>query len=150
MLRILEAQHVCNLFRVHIRGQQGVLCYFRYFDLDEFMRTLACLGFYQIAKIVWRKADFLGKVFHGGQSLLLCRAGVPILVQQLLEAGKDIVVQHLARDELPFIKAHAIIQQHFDIGDYQWFGKFVDGVLQFTGYLVHIVLDDDTLVGGQV
>ena len=42
MLRILEAQHVCNLFRVHIRGQQGVLCYFRYFDLDEFMRTLAC------------------------------------------------------------------------------------------------------------
>lgn len=88
MLRILEAQHVCNLFRVHIRGQQSVLCYFRYFDLDEFMRTLACLGFYQIAKIVWRKADFLGKVFYGGQSLLLCRAGVPILVQQLLEAGK--------------------------------------------------------------
>lgn len=80
----------------------------------------------------------------------VCRAGIPILVQQLLETDKDIVVQHFARDELTFIKAHAIIEQHFNVGDYQRFGKPVDGVLQFMGYLVHIVLHDDTFVRRQV
>ena len=103
MLRMLKAQHIRNLLRIQVRIKQGVLCYFRYLDLDQFIRSLAGLRLHQIAKIVGRKANFFGKIFHGGQSLRTCRAGIPILVQQLLETDKDIVVQHFASDKLAFM-----------------------------------------------
>ena len=146
MLRMLKAQHIRNLLRIQVRIKQGVLCYFRYLDLDQFIRSLAGFRLHQIAKIVGRKANFFGKIFHGGQPLRTCRAGIPILVQQLLETDKDIVVQHFASDKLAFIEAHAVVEQHLDIGDYQRFGKLVDGMLQFMGYLAQIILHDGAFI----
>ena len=97
MLRMLKAQHIRNLLRIQVRIKQGVLCYFRYLDLDQFIRSLAGFRLHQIAKIVGRKANFFGKIFHGGKPLQACRAGIPILVQQLLETDKDIVVFSTSR-----------------------------------------------------
>ena len=80
----------------------------------------------------------------------LRHSGIPVVVQQLLEAHEHIVVQFLACDELALVETHAVVEQNLDVGDDQRLGELVDRVLEFAGYLAHVVLYDQPLVDREV
>ena len=62
----------------------------------------------------------------------------------------SVVVQFLARDELAFVETHAVVEQDLDVRDDQRLGEFVDRMLEFAGYLAHVVLYDQPLVDREV
>ena len=61
-----------------------------------------------------------------------------------------IVVQFLARDELAFVETHAVVEQDLDVRDDQRLREFVGRMLEFAGYLAHVVLYDQPLVNREV
>ena len=88
MLRILKAQHICHLLRIHLRREDSFFHNLRYLQLNMFVRRLSGFRFHQIAEVVGRKANLIGKILHGRQSLKRSHAGIPILVQQLFQTGQ--------------------------------------------------------------
>ena len=143
---MLESQRFGNLFDCSRRVEHPLFGYGNHLQLDIFLRCLSGFRLYQIPEVVGRKANLVGELFHGRDSFPRRRIRIEVIVQQPLETRQRIVIHILAGDELTFVKAHTVVEQHLDVGNNQRFGEFVDGMLQLTDNLFHIILQDDTLL----
>ena len=110
MLRVLESQFVGDLPDRLVRIVQSLLRRVDHLQLDILLRRLSRLLFQQIAEIVGRQADFVGEIAHRRQPLFRRGAGGEVIVQQLFEAGQHVEVELFARDELPLVKTHAVVE----------------------------------------
>ena len=84
----------------------------------------------------------ISTVLHGGQSYPFRLAARIIVIQQLLETGKEVFVHIVACDKLAVIEPGAIIKEHLDAVYYQSFAVLVYSMTQFVLYLVEAVHDD--------
>ena len=71
-------------------------------------------------------------------------------VQQVLEPGQDVFVHLATCDKLPFVEAHAVIQQQFDITRDQAFAVLIYRVCQFLLYLIQAIPEDSPFLFRQV
>ena len=62
-----------------------------------------------------------------------------------LETCQRIVIHVLTCDELPFVETHTVVKQLFDVGNDQRLGELVNGMLQLTDNLLHVILQNDAL-----
>ena len=63
-------------------------------------------------------------------------------MQQILEARQYIAVRdRTAGDELPIVETHAVVEQHFDIVDYQCAAMLVGRVFQFAADVLQTIDD---------
>ena len=99
----------------------------------------------EIAKVAGREENLLGEVGDAGQALALGLAAAEVRLQVVLEAGYDVAVHLVARDELAVVVAHAVVQEQADgIGD-EPLRVLIDGVLQLLLDAVEQVADDALL-----
>ena len=131
MLRILEAQFVGNLADRLPRVEHTFFRHFQGLLLDMLQGGLSCFLFQQVTQIVGRETELVGTVLHGGQSFRGGFAGMEILVQQGLEAGKDVAVQILTGDKLAVVEAFAIVEQQLDVVGDEGLAVLVYRVFQF-------------------
>ncbi len=142
MLCILKSQSV-GYFRDGLVGVYNPV----FGKADEFGQyiLLGCLSgflFNEVAKVVGRKEYFVRKVLDGRISLVLGICSLKILVEQSLKLHKDVFVYLAPGIELPFIKAHAVIKQQFNIFGYQCFAMLVYGMVQFQPDFIETINDD--------
>ena len=83
--------------------------------LDMFLCRPARLFFNQVTEIVGRKMQFPGTVSHRRQSDLLGPVRNEVFVEHVFETHQNIAVHFVARNELPFVEPHAVIEQQLDI-----------------------------------
>ena len=74
--------------------------------------------------------QLLGAPAHRRHAVPLGAVSCEIVAQQTLESGQHVAVDVVARDELPFVKPCAVIQQQLDVRDDQRAAVFVDRVFQ--------------------
>ena len=142
MLRILESQFVGYLAHRLAGIENPLLGQADQFRLDMLLRRAARLLLDEIAEVVGRQMELPGAVFHRWQTLDPGLLRGEIVVEQTFETDQNVAVDTSARDELPFVEAHAIIEQQLDVGRYEPLGVLVDGVLGLGAYLVQAVDDD--------
>ena len=99
--------------------------------LDELLRTVARLGFHEVAEVVGREVQRIGKVAHGGHSLTGGETLGEIVVEQDVETLHELTVNGFAGDELAVVEAHAVVQNQGDVLRHQRAGVAVDAALQF-------------------
>ena len=73
-----------------------------------------------------------------------------IFVQHPLEVAQNLGVDHVARDELAVVEAHAVVEQQLYVADYQLSAVAVDGVLEFLADVAEAVLEHLALAFGEV
>ena len=68
--------------------------------LDELLRTIARLGFYEVAEVVGREVQRIGEVAHSGHSLTGSEALGKIVVEQDGESLNQLAVDGFAGDAI--------------------------------------------------
>ena len=126
MLRVLKAQRFSNLFDCTCRIEHPLFGYGNHLQLYVLLRRLARFMFHQIPEIIGRKTNLVCEILYSRDAFLRCRPQIEIIVQKPLETSQRIVIHVLARDELPLVETHAIVEQHLDVGNDKRFGEFVD------------------------
>lgn len=109
MLRILESQGFGHLFDVLVRIHHLLLRSAEHLQVNVLLSRFASLLFDQISEIVGRQADLVGKETDGRNPLDHRLIRVEILVEQPLKTGQRVVVEVFTRNELPFVKPHAVV-----------------------------------------
>lgn len=115
MLRVGESQFVGD-FADGFRGVEHP--FFRHVEhllLDVFQGGHSGLLLDEIAEIVGGKAKRIGALLNRGHPLCCGLARCEIVIQQVLEAGQDIVVGIFAGDELAVVETDAVVEQQFDV-----------------------------------
>ena len=115
MLRIFEPEFVGNLADRLARVEHPFLGQVDQLHLDMFLCRPARLFFNQVTEIVGRKMQFPGTVSHRRQSDLLGPVRNEVFVEHVFETHQNIAVHFVARNELPFVETHAVIEQQLDI-----------------------------------
>lgn len=129
VLRIFKAKLVAYLCngqgvvgeQLHGGAQQAVV--------NKVLGRAARFGLDQLSKVLWRVATLVGKVSHGRQTLLVGLVGYVVVEHgdKLLDGG---MVNLLACDELPVVKAQTVVEQQFDVAHNKLARVLVDAALQ--------------------
>ena len=98
--------------------------------LDELLGTIARLGFHEVAEVVGREVQRIGKVAHGGHSLSGGEALGEIVIEQNVEALHQLAVDGFSRDELAVVEADAVVQNQGNVLRHQLSGVAVDAAFQ--------------------
>ena len=130
MLRIFESEFVGNLADRLARVEHPFLGQVDQLHLDMFLCRPARLFFNQVTEIVGRKMQFPGTVSHRRQSDLLGPVRNEVFVEHVFETHQNIAVHFVARNELPFVETHTVIQQQFDVSHDELLAVFVNRMLQ--------------------
>ena len=139
VLRMLESELVGDLAH-RLAGREQQL--FHPIDqpiLDVFRRGFAGQLPDQVAEIVGRQTNFVGKIPDRRESFVLRCIGVEVSVQQLFETGDYVVVHLAACRELAIVEAHAVVEQHADVGCDKPPAVLVERVVEFAVDFPHRV-----------
>ena len=115
MLRVGKSQFV-GYFADGLRGVEHP--FFRHLEhllLDVFQGGHSGLLLDEVAEIVGGKAKRFGALLYRRHPLCCGLARCEIVVQQILEAGQDVVVGIFAGDELTVVETDAVVEQQFDV-----------------------------------
>ena len=115
VLRILESQFHGNLVHRLLRSQYQLLCVAYESRLYVFLRRYARLFLYHVTEVVWREEHLVGEVFHRRQTVCHGALLAEVVVEEVLELHYHALVALRARDELPFVEPHAVVEQQFDV-----------------------------------
>ena len=126
MLRMAEPQRLRHMLYRAGRSRHHLFDHRYHLKLNKFLRSLTRLLPHQVAEIVGREAYPVGEIFDGGYSVRGCQARVQAVAEQLFKPRQRVVAHVFTSDEPPFVKAHAVIEQHLYIRDYQRLEKPAD------------------------
>ena len=111
MLGVLETELVGHLIEGELLIQHVLLREVDDLVLDVSLRREARFLFNEVTEVAGREEHFLCEIGDGGQTLALCLATAEVGLQVVLEAGHDVAVHLVARDELAVVVAHTVVQQ---------------------------------------
>ena len=139
VLRILEAEFICDLSDCLLRVENAVLRNGDEFELYVFLGGLPGLLLDQIPEIVGRQAQLPGTILHRRNPVALGLPVVEVVVQQSFKTGQHVVVHIRPRDELPLVEAQAVVEQCLDLDGDEPFAVAVDRMFQLVADLLQAV-----------
>lgn len=142
VLGVLEAQFVGYLTDRLVRAGYHLFGEVDDFVLYVFLGRLTRLFLDEVAEVVGREADLVGKIADGGQAVFLRQMVQKVAVQQVFKLVEDVLVDGRAGVELAFVEAQAVVQQEFDVAHDEPFAMAVGRSLHLHTYLVQAVVED--------